>query len=89
MVTNKYNNITNANVNGEQIYLFPDTNISFFFKKKIVVVQFFKTIRFELKYFFKKDSIEVPRKVFKVSLSDDRLKVNNVFIYQYHHTYLS
>ena len=68
------------------------TPIYLFFKKKknkIVVVQLFKTKRFELKYFFKKDSIEVPWKVFKVSLSDDRLKVNNVFIYQYHHTYLS
>ena len=56
MVTNKYNNITNANVNGEYFL----TPIYIFFKKKIVVVQFFKTIRFELKYFFKKDSIEVP-----------------------------
>ena len=70
-------------------YIYFLTPIYIFLKKKIVVVQFFKTIRFELKYFFKKDSIEVPWKVFKVSLSDDRLKVNNVFIYQYHHTYLS
>ena len=57
MISNKYNIITDVTVDGEQIYLFLDTNISFQ-KTNNVLIQFFETKRFKLKCFIVKGLIE-------------------------------